>query len=162
MTGTLKKMNPWLTWLKIALVTIALLAAGSTPVRASLGQGVDSVVADQQEMGGEIKTTSNAGYTTDEITTLSGTIVREYVSPGGRVFAVSWRGPTPPNLANLLGSYFQQIQAASSAQQPRLSGSVTVATGDVIFHSGGHIGNLWGRAVVPSLVPEGVDKAELK
>ncbi len=146
----------------MAFVTIALLAAGSTPVRASLGQDVDSIVTDQQEMGGEIKTISNAGYTTDEITTPSGTVVREYVSSGGKVFAVSWRGPAPPNLANLLGSYFQQIQTASSAQKPRLSGPVTVTTSDVIFHSGGHIGNLWGRAVVPSLLPEGVDKAELK
>ena len=155
-------MNAWLTWLKMPLVAIALLVAGSTVVRAALGEGADSIVADQQEMGGKIETIPNAGYTTNEIIMPSGTLVREYVSPGGRVFAISWRGPTTPNLANLLGSYFQQIQAAASAQRPGLSGPATVVAGDVIFHLGGHMGNFWGRAVVSSLVPAGVNEAELK
>jgi hypothetical protein len=155
-------MNAWRSSLKMPLVVMALLVAGSTVVWAALGQDLDSVVADQQEMGGKIKTISNDDYTTKEITTPSGTLVREYMSPGGTVFAVSWRGPTPPNLADLLGSYFQQIQAASSAQRPQLRGPATVAAGDVILHTGGHPGNLWGRAVVSSLVPQGVDEAELK
>jgi hypothetical protein len=155
-------MNAWLRSLKILVIIVAMLASSSVGVWAALGEDVDSIIADQQEMGGKIKTTSNAGYTTNEITTPSGTSVREYVSSGGRVFAVSWRGPTPPNLANLLGSYFEQIQAAASTQKPGLSGPTTVAAGDVIFHSGGHMGGLWGRAVVTSLIPEGVDEAELK
>jgi hypothetical protein len=155
-------MNAWLTWLKMPLVAIALLVASSTVVRAALGGGADSIVADQQEMGGKIETIPNAGYTTNEIKMPSGTLVCEYVSPGGRVFAVSWRGPTTPNLANLLGSYFPQIQAAASAHRPGLSEPATVVAGDVTFHSGGHIGNFWGRAVVSSLVPEGVDEADLK
>jgi hypothetical protein len=155
-------MNAWLTWLKIPLLTAALLVAGSTAVWSALGEGADSIIADQQEMGGQIKTIPSADYTTNEITTPSGTLVREYVSPGGRVFAVSWRGPTTPNLANLLGSYFQQIRAAASAQKPGLSRPTTVTASDVVFHSGGHMGNFWGRAVVPSLVPEGVNEAELK
>src|SRR5689334_16954720 len=102
------RMNAWLTWLKMLLVAIVFLAAGSTMLWAALGEGANSIVADQQEMGGEIKTIPNADYTINEITTRSGTLVREYVSPDGRVFAVSWRGPTAPDLASLLGSYFQQ------------------------------------------------------
>ena|SRR5690242_15280859 len=155
-------MNAWLTWLKMLLVAIVFLAAGSTMLWAALGEGANSIVADQQEMGGEIKTIPNADYTINEITTRSGTLVREYVSPDGRVFAVSWRGPTAPDLASLLGSYFQQIQAAAADQRPGLSGSTTVTAGDVVFHSGGHMRSIWGRAVVPSLVPEGVNEAELK
>lgn len=53
------------------------------------------------------------------------------------VFAVSWRGPTPPNLSDLLGSYFQQIQAAPSTQKHRSLSHATVATGDVIVQTGG-------------------------
>jgi uncharacterized protein DUF2844 len=155
-------MNAQLTWLKIPLVAMALLVAGSTVVRAALGEGADSIVADQQAIGGKIKTIPNPSYTTNEIIMPSGTLVREYVSPGGRVFAVSWRGPTTPNLANLLGSYFQEIQAAASAQKPGSLGPVTLTANDLIFHSGGHMGNFWGRAVVSSLVPEGVDEADLK
>ncbi len=155
-------MNAWLTWLKMLIVVVAFLAASSTAVWATLGEGADSIVADQQEMGGTIKTIPNPDYTINEITMPSGTLVREYVSPDGRVFGVSWRGPTKPNLADLLGSYFQQIQAAAAAQKPGLSKYRTVTANDVIFHSGGHMRNFWGRAVVPSLVPEGVNEAELK
>jgi len=155
-------MNGWLMRLNMLLVVIALLAASSTVVQAALGEGADSLVADQQEMGGKIKTIPGADYTTNEITLPSGTVVREYVAASGRVFAVSWRGPTTPNLANLLGSYFQQIQAAAAAQKPGVPGGTTVAAGDVTFHSGGHMGNFWGRAVVSSLVPQGVNGADLQ
>ena len=154
-------MNAWLPWLKILLAAMVLSAAGSTAVWAALGEGADSIVADQQEMGGTIKTIPKPDYTINEITTRSGTLVREYLSSDGRVFAVSWRGPSAPNLANLLGSYFQQIQAAA-AQKPESSGPRTVTAGDVVFHSGGHMRSFWGRAVVPSLVPAGVNEAELK
>jgi hypothetical protein len=155
-------MNVWLTWLKMLLVAVAFLATSSTAVWAVLGEGADSIVADQLEMDGKIETIPKSDYTINEITTPSRTVVREYVSPDGRVFAVSWRGPTKPNVADLLGSYFQQIQAAAAAQKPGLSGPRTVTASDVIFHSGGHMRNFWGRAVVPSLVPEGVNEAELK
>src|SRR5690242_10014398 len=143
-------MNAWLTWLKMLLVAIVFLAAGSTAVWAALGEGANSIVTDQQEMGGKIKTIPQPDYTINEITTRSGILVREYVSFDGRVFAVSWRGPTAPDLANLLGSYFQQIQAAA-AREPASSGPRTVTVGDVIFHSGGHMRSFWGRAVVSSL-----------
>jgi hypothetical protein len=155
-------MNAWLTWMKMFLLAVTFLAASSSAAWAVLGEGADSIVADQQEIGGNIKTISNSDYTINEITTPSGTVVREYVSPDERVFAVTWRGPIKPNLADLLGSYFQQIQAAAAAQKPELSRPRTVTASDVIFHSGGHMRNFWGRAVVPSLVPEGVSEAELK
>jgi len=54
-----------------------------------------------------------------EITTSYGTVVREYVSPGDKVFAVSWRGPVIPELRQMLGNYYAQYEQAASAPRVR-------------------------------------------
>lgn len=52
------------------------------------------------------------GYTVRETTLGSGTVVREYVSTAGTVFALSWQGPVTPNLSDLLGTYFRSTRQA--------------------------------------------------
>ena len=58
-----------------------------------------------------------------EITTPSGTVVREYVSPDGKVFGVAWRGAFLPDFQQILGSYYGEFakdaQAARRAQPGR-------------------------------------------
>src|ERR1700722_19006066 len=39
------------------------------------------------------------------------TVVDEYVSPAGTVFAVAWHGPFVPDMQQILGSYFGQSGA---------------------------------------------------
>ena len=43
------------------------------------------------------------------------TTVNEYLSANGTVFAVSWRGPRPPDLSQLLGPYFAEYQTAAAS-----------------------------------------------
>jgi len=82
--------------------------------------------------------------------------VREYVAPDGMVFGVAWNGPQPPNLAVLLGSYFNQFQQGLRQQFLGLHHSL-VQVQDLVIQTGGHMLDLRGRAYVPSLVPAGVD-----
>jgi hypothetical protein len=58
---------------------------------------------------GAIRSSELRGYTLHEITREDGTVVKEFVSPAGIVFAVSWQGPSLPNLVQLLGNYFPQF-----------------------------------------------------
>ncbi|WP_369679659.1 DUF2844 domain-containing protein [Burkholderia ubonensis] len=52
-------------------------------------------------------------YSVIETHLSTGDIVREYVLPGNRVFAVTWSGRGQPDLAALLGSiYFREYQTA--------------------------------------------------
>ena len=78
-----------------SLVVAVTVAA---PAFAALGGDATSVQADLVKMKGALRTTSSAAFTVHEITTSYGTVVREYLSPGDKVFAVSWRGPVIPDL----------------------------------------------------------------
>jgi len=89
-----------------------------SPAFAALGEPASSVQADQAHMQGTLRTTQTQAYTIHEIRAATGTIVREYVSSSGRVFAVAWQGPWPPDMRQILGSYFEQYQQAVQAETP--------------------------------------------
>jgi Protein of unknown function (DUF2844) len=136
----------------LAAVLLSLLFA--VPTWAVLGEREQSVIADQQRLRGELRSVAGQGYTVHEISAPDGMVVKEYVSSGGVVFGVSWRGRTMPDLQNLLGSYFPEFQqAAESAPRRR---ALAVRTDRLVVESSGHMRAFRGRAYVPSLLPSGV------
>ena len=145
--------------LSAALALAALMLAGQSlvPAKAGLGQTVASVQADRLSLKGQLRVRSGPGYSVQEITAATGTVVKEYVSPAGVVFAVRWSGPAMPNLQQTLGAYFAQYQAA--LKQQRLSGPrgghnhVEIRAPSLVVHAGGHMRQYFGIAYVPSLVP---------
>jgi len=142
-----------------AITLLALL--GANPAWAVLGQPLQSVTDDQQRLHGELRAVSREGYTVHEISSAGGMVVKEYVSPGGTVFGVSWQGPSMPNLSNLLGSYFPQFQQAAQSS-PHRRGPVVLRSDQVVVESGGHMRAFRGRAYVPSLVPSTVSEAVIQ
>jgi len=126
-----------------------------TPSWASLGQTSASVVADQRRMSGELHSTIRTGYTMHEITSANGARVREYVSPSGVVFGVSWSGPFMPDLSQLLGSYFSEFQQAAQSSPGRRR-ALAIDTGKVVVESAGHMRSFHGRSYVPSLLPQNI------
>jgi hypothetical protein len=84
---------------------------------ASLGRDATSVREDQAEMQGTLRTSSADSYTLHEIQTPTGVAVKEYASPVGKVFAVTWKGPVHPDLRQLLGPYFDEYTQAVQAQR---------------------------------------------
>src|SRR5579864_4197365 len=75
---------------------------------AALGGDVSSVEADQAHMRAQRKVTQTNAYSVHEMTAENGALVREFISPAGKVFAVSFAGPTYPDLKQLLGSYYNE------------------------------------------------------
>jgi hypothetical protein len=108
--------------------------------------------------------TSTAAYTVREITLGSGTVIHEYTSAAGSVFGLAWRGPTMPDLASLLGSYFPQytagVQAAHQARGWRAP--VAVETSGLVIRTGGHMGAFSGQAWLPSALPAGVAGTDIQ
>jgi hypothetical protein len=133
-------------------VLLAVLL-GSTPAWAVLGEYQNSVGIDQKVMRGIVHSISRDGYSLHEIKGADGAVVREYVSPDGVVFGLSWQGPTMPNLTQLLGTYFPDFQQ-SAGRQRRHRGPLVVRTDRVVIESGGHMRAFYGRAYVPSLIPK--------
>lgn len=130
---------------------------------ATLGGPADSVTTDRKALSAVLRaTTVQPGYTVQEITS-DATNVREYVSPGGIVFAIAWNGIMHPDLTTLLGSYAGEYQQALQ-NTPRHMGMRRreVRGSRVVVEKWGHMRNLQGRAYVPALVPSGVAIDEIK
>src|ERR1700722_2514901 len=80
---------------------------------ATLGGDVISVAGNHQHLGGigGVHVLKLAYGERHELTLPSGLVVHEFVSPTGAVYAVTWRGPRMPDLRELLGPYFTQIES---------------------------------------------------
>jgi hypothetical protein len=142
------------------LVTCAALVMLSTasPMWAALGGDAASIQADQIHMQGTRRMIAAESYTVHEIQGATGTVVREYVSADGKVFAVAWHGPWLPDMRQILGTYFEQyaqaVQSESSGRMGRRP--VKVEQPGLVVQIGGHIRAFAGRAYIPDTLPSGM------
>lgn len=134
------------------------------PLPASLGGDASSVQADQAKMQSTLRTTGGNSYTLHEMQTPAGVAVKEYVSPAGKVFAVTWQGEFHPDLRQLLGAYFDQYVQAVQAQQAqrRGHGPVMIQQAGLVVQITGHFRAVRGSAYVPQMMPAGVRAEELR
>jgi hypothetical protein len=138
--------------MKATLGILLILLTGALPAGAALGEYEGSVTLDQRVLRGQVREEGHAGYTLHQIITPEGAVIREYVSPEGRVFAVSWHARYLPNLALLVGAYFPRVHAAVQARTQH-GGPLIIGTPDFVFVSGGRMMNFHGSAYVPALLP---------
>jgi len=125
---------------------------GAGPAWAMLGLPADSVLTDQQALQAQRHTITYDGYKVEHLEAADGTLVREYVSPAGQVFGLAWQGPTMPDMAQLLGTYFAAYQDALHTARPH-RGPWRVQTDDFVVERHGRPGAFSGRAYVLSFVP---------
>lgn len=148
---------------KIAVLLSALLIAvlGPSIASATLGEPEITVQTDVAKLSASIKSSQDrAGYRVHEIQLPTGTVLREFVAPGGNVFAVAWHGPSKPNLRQALGKYFDtMVSAPKSKYSDRRH--VHIQQGDLIVEGSGHMRALSGRAYLASAVPSGVNLGDL-
>lgn len=126
------------------------------PAFAELGGNVTTVQTDQVRMKGTLKVTTGQGFAIHEITTPTGTAVREYVNAAGTVFGVAWQGPWKPDLRQLLGAYFDQYVQASQEDKKHGRSPLQVKSDSLVVHSGGHPRSFSGRAFLPQMLPPNV------
>ena len=137
---------------------LLILVFGPAPAGAVLGEQEASVKQDRQFLGGQTRLEDRETYRVHEITDASGAIIREYVSPAGTVFGISWQGPRVPNLQQLLGSYFVHLQEYAQSQTRRRGAPLVIQKSDFVLTNGGHMRWYRGRAYVPSLVPANLSR----
>jgi hypothetical protein len=135
-------------------ILLAILAT-ALPAGATLGGSAESVVTDQSKLHAKRAVVDRQNYTVHEITRDDGTVVREYVTPAGKVFGVSWTGPTIPDLTQLLGPYNTEFQTAIRAKRGRRN-SAAIHNPDLVVESSGHMRAFRGRAYLHSMLPGGV------
>jgi len=142
-----------------AAILSATMLMFALPSFAGLGEDVSSVQVDRAHMQGNLRTTQAQAYTVQEIQAPTGIIVREYVSPTtGKVFGVTWQGPWPPDMRQILASYFGQYQQALQSQANSHAGRrpLVIQQPGLILQAGGHARSFAGRAYIPEVLPQGV------
>ena len=134
------------------------------PAFAGLGEDVSSVQADQAHVQGTLRTTQTSSYTIHEIKAPTGTVVREYVSTSGKVFAVAWQGPWPPDMRQILASYFGQYLQAAKTQANSRTGRrpLVIEQPGLALQSGGHMRSFAGRAYIPEMLPQGISAEAIR
>ncbi len=146
-------------------VLCALVASSATmlPTRAfaALGGDLGSVERDRAKMAAAITVRQMGLFSVHEMTSDTGTTVREFATPQGKVFAVTWQGPFHPDYQQILGTYFAQLQQATAQRRTRRA-PVLIETPGFVFQSYGHFRDLSGRAYDPQLVPAGVGVEDIK
>lgn len=150
-------------WPVLAGIVFMMLAV-SFPASAALGGDVNSVQEDQAQMKGSVKIRPGAAYAVHEITTSARTVVREYVSPEGKVFGVAWQGPFMPDLHQLLGTHFEQYLAAVQANRDVRARRrpLNIQEPGLVVQTSGHVRAYFGRAYVPEMVPQGVSAETIR
>jgi hypothetical protein len=148
----------------LAAILAAVVLTTTLPAFAGLGEELSSVQADQAHVQGTLRTTQTSSYTIHEIQSPTGTVVREYVSPSGKVFAVAWQGPWPPDMRQILASYFGQYQQSAQAQANSRTGRrpLVIEQPGLVLQSGGHMRSFAGRAYIPEMLPQGISAEAIR
>src|SRR5258708_31913807 len=106
-------------------------------------------------MQGSLRITQSQAFTVHEIAAATGTTVREYASPAGKIFAVAWQGPWLPNMRQLLAGYFAQYEQGLQARGPGRTGRrpLLIEQPGLVVELGGHMRSFSGRAYIPEMMP---------
>jgi len=159
MKALFERSIPFTSWL---MVGIGLLGLSCTAL-AALGGDLTSVDADRAHLKAtSLEVKPSEAYQVHPIQAPGGTIISEYVSSTGRVFAVSWHGPFIPEMQQILGSYFQQYSAALGAKRPYGRRPLNIQVPGLVVQTGGHMGAYFGRAYLPEMLPSSLKADEIK
>lgn len=149
--------------LAMAALGAALLATSVSPALAGLGGNEASISADLAKLNGQLSITTGAGFTVHEIQLPSGTIVREYLSTAGTVFAITWRGPVIPDLKQTLGTYYPLFRTVvNSTPTGADHRHLAVDQAQLVVRSHGHMRSHHGVVYVPQLVPPDVSLSDIQ
>ncbi len=146
-----------------AVAATAAFWLGLAPAaHATLGGARDSVDRDRASLSASLASTAAATHTVHALTLANGVVAREFIGASGVVFAVTWHGPARPDLRQLLGSYFNTLQADNAPRAGRRTRApLAVNRADFVVESGGHSGAFWGVAFLPKLAPAGFSASAL-
>jgi hypothetical protein len=143
--------------------TLILATVSTDAAHATLGASRASVEADRTHMAARLSTSIAATYKIDTITLANGGVTKEFSRSDGLVFAVTWAGPSRPDLRQLLGARFDDFQADNAQRDRRRTRTPLVSErADLVVHSAGRSGGFWGFAFIPQLLPPGFSASDLR
>ena len=151
----------------LRLLALILLGCAAARAHAALGDTAASVDRDTARLGPArrvVTASASANVSTHVITLSDGSVIKEFVGSGGRVFAVTWNTRFKPRLDSLLGQYATAYATAAgqAARAPGISHSFAVRQGDLVVDATAHLNAHAGLAYLQSLLPADVTVDELR
>ena len=146
---------------KARVMLLSALFLMARTASAALGGDAASLQADQAALNATQHITAAADYQVYELQTASGTVVREYLSTTGVVFAIAWQGPALPNQRLLLGDYFTRYTDAARNWSGG-HGHLLIREDDLVVESSGHMRAFFGRAYLPQQIPPGAAVSDIQ
>jgi hypothetical protein len=145
---------------------LAVGVFGCIAAEAALGEGSDSIQRDQMRMAAGIRRQATAlRYQVHTLSTADGSSIHEYLTPGGRVFAVTWHTRFKPDFEKLLGVHhltYVGLAREAAAARPGIQRHLNLRRGDLVVRSQGFLNTFFGSAYLQSLLPEGVTPDEIR
>jgi len=144
------------------LVSLFIFALMATPAWAGLGESVAQIARDGTRLkAGAAQVTRGVAYDRHALRTGNGVQVLEFASRDGQVFAVSFNGPSMPDLKVLLGNRYSEY-AAAVHPSPSTHKIYTHTSGTLELSIVKLPRGFTGSAYVPGAVPAGVNPHELQ
>jgi len=144
------------------LLAAACISVIAPPAFAVLGGDAASVEADQAHINATRRLSQSNGYTIHELHSPTGSVVREFVSPSGKVFAIAWQAPSLPDLRQLLGPYFDEFQTAAALSHKPAHAPLFVEHSGLVVQLAGHMRSFTGRAYLPDQLPAGARTEDIR
>ena len=113
------------------------------------------------EAGCVTSVTPQSGYSVRNTSLPTGTVIREYVSDKGLVFAVTWQGPFKPDLRKLLGTHFDAMVEHAKRKPGAVRSRLSMENPEVVIRSRGHMRAHEGQAWLPAQLPAGFEEADI-
>ena len=151
---TFRSLVARLLWHSLLILPISALA--------TLGEDFSPVLINQAHRLRALRVTSQQKYTVNEYAIEAGTIVREFVAPTGKVFAVIWKGPYIPDLRQLLGVHFDHYSATAAQISRPGRRPVILRDTQLVINAGGHLHAFYGVVYLPDQMPAGVTEDEIQ
>ncbi|MEJ2362585.1 MAG: DUF2844 domain-containing protein [Gammaproteobacteria bacterium] len=138
----------------LSVPVIASAALGGKPASAQAGLHPLNATTPNATKTGQ-------AFTVQQYQDKTGTTIKEFITPAGIVFAVTWSGPLMPDMQQLLGQYFTDY--VNAAKQNHGSHThLDIHQAGLVVQAAGYMRAFSGIAYVPSLMPPGVTVAQLK
>ena len=150
--------------MKIAVALSLLIIAFASISFASLGGHRDGIDSEKDKLKAvkAVEVFPGSNYTVVRITTPY-SVVNQYTDSNGAIFAVTWRGNSPPDLSVVLGKHFQDYKTARETSAPRRGRRpLLIKTGKIVVRHFGHMRDIRGLAYQPELIPQGVQAEDLQ
>lgn len=141
-------------------LVLGLSATGAA--HAGLGELAASVQHDHSALRASAEeVTALPRFVRHTLRTPQGGQVHEFVGADGRVFAVSWSGPTLPDLKTLLASHYDEY-VGQAAKRHASHHVFTMSTDGLVLGITRLPRGFSGAAHVPALLPAGVSAQDIR